>query len=68
MYQPRPLDDKNLKCHICGRPAKWYDREFHSRYVLGEALCEKCNSRIYNFTDIFKDDTPLIIKDIKKED
>ncbi len=41
MYRPRPLTDK-LTCDVCGKPAKWYDREFHSTYVLGEALCDDC--------------------------
>ncbi len=45
MYSPRPLDDKHLTCRICGKPAKWYDREFHSTYVLGEALCDECNNK-----------------------
>lgn len=45
MYSPRPLSDKDLGCHICGKPAKWYDREFHSKYVLGEALCDDCERK-----------------------
>lgn len=44
MYRPRPLSDK-LECDVCGKPAKWYDREFHSTYVLGEALCNECANR-----------------------
>ena len=42
MYIPRPFNVENLTCHVCGKPAKWYDREFHSTYVLGEALCDDC--------------------------
>ncbi len=41
MYRPRPLTDV-LECDVCGKLAKWYDREFHSTYVLGEALCDAC--------------------------
>ena len=58
MYRPRPLTDK-LFCDICGRHAKWYDREFHARYVLGEALCDNCEKRLMDFTNILKDDTPI---------
>lgn len=48
MYRPRPLR-KKLECHVCGKPAKWYDREFHSTYVLGEALCDDCNSKFTQY-------------------
>jgi hypothetical protein len=58
MYSVRPLNDNNLECHICGKPAKWYDREFHSTYVLGEALCDKCNSKTIDLTNILDDKTP----------
>jgi len=45
MYRPRPLNDSKLECDICGKPAKWRDREFHSSYVLGEALCDGCEKK-----------------------
>ena len=49
MYRPRPLNDSKLECDICGKPAKWRDREFHSSYVLGEALCDGCEKK-FTFT------------------
>jgi hypothetical protein len=60
MYQPRPFNIENLTCHVCGKPAKWYDREFHSTYVLGEALCDECNGKYVNFGKASFPDRPII--------
>jgi len=60
MYRPRPLTDK-LECHVCGKPAKWYDREFHSTYVLGEALCDDCNSKYTQYKFVVKTDRDGIL-------
>ncbi len=52
MYKEQPLNIEGLTCRICGKLAKWYDREFHSTYVLGEALCNTCvnHYRLYTTT------------------
>ena len=47
MLRPAPQNRKSLKCDICGKPAIWRNREFHARYVLGDALCAECDEAIY---------------------
>lgn len=42
MLRPQPFNIKELRCDICGKPAKWYDRFFGASYRLGEALCDEC--------------------------
>jgi hypothetical protein len=35
----------DLQCDRCGRPAEWRHRVTSARCMVGEALCEQCESR-----------------------
>lgn len=42
IYEPK------LECRFCGKPGQWRARMFGWNKVLGEVLCDECNSP--NFT------------------
>jgi len=41
----KPVHNQSLRCDQCGQPALWRDRVVTSCCVLGEALCNTCESK-----------------------